>query len=71
MARIRSIKPEFWSDEKLAHQDPLTRLVFLSQGSGTPQGIDVVPGVGPKVTTFWQTFIQRPSWVHVFGNGIF
>lgn len=29
MARIRTIKPEFWSDEKLSVQDPVTRLVFL------------------------------------------
>lgn len=29
MARIRSIKPEFWADEKLGPLDPLTRLVFL------------------------------------------
>lgn len=29
MARIRTIKPEFWSDEKLSLLDPLTRLVFL------------------------------------------
>jgi hypothetical protein len=29
MARIRSIKPEFWQDEKLAPLDPMTRLVFL------------------------------------------
>lgn len=29
MARIRTIKPEYWSDEKLAPLDPLTRLVFL------------------------------------------
>src|SRR5690606_39089017 len=29
MPRIRSVKPEFWSDEKLAPLDPLTRLVFL------------------------------------------
>jgi hypothetical protein len=29
MARIRTIKPEFWQDEKLAPCDPLTRLVFL------------------------------------------
>lgn len=29
MARIRTIKPEFWPDEKLALQDALTRLVFL------------------------------------------
>ena len=29
MARIRSIKPEFWADEKLAPLDALTRLVFL------------------------------------------
>lgn len=29
MARIRTIKPEFWGDEKLAPMDPLTRLVFL------------------------------------------
>lgn len=29
MARIRTIKPEFWADEKLAPLDPLTRLVFL------------------------------------------
>jgi hypothetical protein len=29
MARIRTIKPEFWSDEKLAECDPVTRLVFL------------------------------------------
>lgn len=29
MPRIRSIKPEFWSDEKLARLSPITRLVFL------------------------------------------
>lgn len=29
MPRIRTIKPEFWSDEKLAECDPITRLVFL------------------------------------------
>jgi hypothetical protein len=29
MARIRTIKPEFWQDEKLSPLDPLTRLVFL------------------------------------------
>ena len=29
MARIRSIKPEFWADEKLSPLDPITRLVFL------------------------------------------
>jgi hypothetical protein len=29
MARIRTIKPEFWGDEKLAPLAPLTRLVFL------------------------------------------
>src|SRR5437016_5694377 len=29
VARIRTIKPEFWGDEKLAPMDPLTRLVFL------------------------------------------
>lgn len=29
LARIRTIKPEFWGDEKLAPLDPLTRLVFL------------------------------------------
>jgi hypothetical protein len=29
MARIRTIKPEFWADEKLAALDALTRLVFL------------------------------------------
>lgn len=49
----------------------ITRLVFLSQGNGTPAGIDAVPGVGPKVKAFWEAFIQRPSWIHVFGKGIF
>jgi hypothetical protein len=29
MPRIRSIKPEMFQDEKLARQDPLTRLVFI------------------------------------------
>lgn len=29
MARIRTIKPEFWSDEKLSPMDDTTRLVFL------------------------------------------
>jgi hypothetical protein len=29
MARIRSVKPSFWSDEKLAPMRPLERLVFL------------------------------------------
>lgn len=29
MARIRTVKPEFWADEKLGPMDPVTRLVFL------------------------------------------
>lgn len=29
MARIRTLKPELWQDEKLAPLDPITRLVFL------------------------------------------
>lgn len=29
MPRIRTIKPEFWADEKLSLLDPLTRLTFL------------------------------------------
>lgn len=29
MARIRTIKPEFWADEKLSPLSPLTRLTFL------------------------------------------
>lgn len=29
MPRIRTVKPEFWADEKLSLLDPLTRLVFL------------------------------------------
>lgn len=29
MPRIRTIKPEFWTDEKLSLLDPLTRLTFL------------------------------------------
>lgn len=29
MPRIRTVKPEFWSDEKLAPLDPVDRLVFL------------------------------------------
>lgn len=29
MARIRTLKPEFWADEKLSPLDPTTRLVFL------------------------------------------
>jgi hypothetical protein len=30
VARIRTIKPEFWSDEKIALLDPITRLVYLA-----------------------------------------
>lgn len=29
MPRIRTIKPEFWQDEKISHMDALDRLVFL------------------------------------------
>lgn len=29
MARIRTIKPEFWGDEKMSRLDPITRLVYL------------------------------------------
>jgi hypothetical protein len=29
MARIRTVKPEFWQDEKMSKLDPMTRLVFL------------------------------------------
>lgn len=45
MPRIRTIKPEFWSDEKLAKCDPLTRLVFLgliSQADDAGRLIDSV-----------------------------
>jgi len=30
MARIRTIKPEFWSDEKLAECSPSARLLFIA-----------------------------------------
>ncbi len=30
MARIRTIKPEFWTDEKLAPLPPITRLVYIA-----------------------------------------
>ena len=30
MPRIRTVKPEFWQDEKLAVLEPITRLVFLA-----------------------------------------
>lgn len=30
MPRIRTVKPEFWADEKLGPMDPVTRLVFLA-----------------------------------------
>lgn len=30
MARIRTLKPEYWTDEKMSLLDPLTRLVFLA-----------------------------------------
>ncbi len=45
MPRIRTIKPEFWSDEKLAKCAPLTRLVFLgiiSQADDAGRLIDSV-----------------------------
>jgi hypothetical protein len=29
VARIRSLKPEFWADEKMSPLDPLSRLVYL------------------------------------------
>ncbi len=29
MPRIRSIKPEFWADEKMSSLSPIDRLVFL------------------------------------------
>lgn len=29
MSRIRTVKPEFWGDEKLAPMPPVTRLIFL------------------------------------------
>lgn len=30
MPRIRTLKPEFWADEKLGPMEPVTRLVFLA-----------------------------------------
>lgn len=48
MARIRSIKPEFWSDEKLAPLPPLVRLVFLgliSMADDAGRLVDNVKGI--------------------------
>lgn len=45
MARIRTIKPEFWSDEKLSILDPLTRLVYLGLISQADDAGRLVDGV--------------------------
>lgn len=45
MARIRTIKPEFWTDEKLGPLDPLTRLVavgLISQADDAGRILDSV-----------------------------
>jgi hypothetical protein len=45
MARIRSIKPEFWQDEKLSHLSPIDRLVFfglISQADDAGRLVDSV-----------------------------
>src|SRR5712691_5641185 len=45
MARIRTLKPEFWSDEKLSRCDVLTRLVFvglISQADDAGRLVDSV-----------------------------
>ncbi|KZW02009.1 hypothetical protein EXIGLDRAFT_760237 [Exidia glandulosa HHB12029] len=49
----------------------LTRITKLSGGDGTPEGVDKIPGVGPKVKAYWAAIIERPSWKAVFGSGIF
>lgn len=49
----------------------VTRLVSLSGGDGSPKGITKIPGVGPKVTAFWETIIERPSWKAVYGEKLF
>lgn len=48
MARIRTIKPEFWQDEKLAPLSPLERLVFLgliSQADDAGRLVDNVKSI--------------------------
>ena len=45
MARIRTIKPEFWSDEKLSHLDPLARLVYVGLISHADDGGRLVDNV--------------------------
>ncbi|KAH7104152.1 hypothetical protein BKA62DRAFT_767912 [Auriculariales sp. MPI-PUGE-AT-0066] len=46
----------------------ITRLVVILGGDGTPGSVAKVPGVGPKLTAFWEAFIQRPSWQKVYGK---
>lgn len=48
MPRIRTIKPEFWGDEKLAPCDALTRLVFLgllSMSDDTGRVVDSIRAI--------------------------
>lgn len=45
MARIRTIKPEFWSDEKLGPLSPIHRLVFLGLVSQADDGGRLVDSV--------------------------
>lgn len=45
MARIRTLKPDFWTDEKLGPLEPITRLVFLgliSQADDAGRLIDAI-----------------------------
>lgn len=56
MARIRTIKPEFWADEKLARMDAPTRLLFLaliSMADDCGRLVDSVPQIASFVHPFY------------------
>lgn len=63
MPRIRSMKPEFFSDEKLARLDPVTRLLFLGLVSMADDAGRLVD-VAKVIEAFVFPFEDRSADVH-------
>ena len=55
MARIRTIKPEFWTDEKLAPLSPICRLTFLGL-------VSMADDAGRLNAKQLRGFVERTRW---------
>ena len=65
MAKIRALKPEFFTDEKVVEVSPLARLLY--QGMWVRTRIGVLEKAGPAGN---RTLTARPQPIRPGGNGL-